>query len=102
MSEQRHRIAVPALLSEDTPESLLYQSSDGALRLRHTEIQRHVLHLKSLLASLVLQHDIAHLRAVAMPDYHAVTRLQHRDQASASFRNILYLFTIGAFLMAFQ
>ena len=61
------------LLGKHISEALLYQITDRALSLRHTEIHGHGLEVENLLASLMLQHHIAHLRTIAMADDKIIT-----------------------------
>ena len=100
--EQRHGVFVPAFLGEDVAQALLDERSDGALRFGDAEVQRHVLHLEGLLAGLVLQHHVAHLRTVAVADDDIVTVFDQRDQVAAGLRNVFDLLLIGASLFAFQ
>ena len=75
---------------------------DGALGLRAAEIHRHGLYAESFFPGFVLQHDIAHLGAVAVPDDDIVSAFQQIVKLGAGLFDIGQLFLISAFLAATQ
>ena len=77
----------------------LDEVGNGALGLCHAEVHRHRLNTGAL-ALLVLQHHVAHLGTVAVPDDDVIVALQQIVQRLASLFHILYLFLISAFLAA--
>ena len=53
-------------------------------------------------AGFVLQHDVAHLRAIAVTDNHIIVAFQKMAQTLTSLFHILNLFLISTFLAAAQ
>ena len=77
---ESHHIALDIFLGKHISEALFNQIADRALGLGNTEIHRHGLKVEDLLASLMLQHHIAHLRTIAMTDDKIITLFNDTDE----------------------
>ena len=101
LSHQRHNVALNVVAGHHVAQSHLNHIGYRALSLSHAEIHRHSFYALGA-ACLVLQHNVAHLRTVAVADNHVIVAFQQVAQTFASLLHIVKLFFICTLLTATQ
>lgn len=89
------------IASHHVAQTHLDEVGNGALRLGDAKVHGHGLDAGEL-AGLVLQHHVAHLRAVAVADNDVIVALEQGAETLTGVLHILNLLAIGAFLAASQ
>ena len=95
-------IAFQAFLGKGLAQTHLNHETNQTLGLSDTEVDRHARHSKLMVTSLMLQHHIAHLRAITVTYHQVVIFFQEGKQGMARLRDVFHLFPVGSLLSASQ
>jgi hypothetical protein len=88
--DRGHRNVAPPLFRKEVRQGLLDHVADEPLALGAADVERH--RRRHVLADLVLQEDVPHLRPVAVRDDDLVlARLDHVRQLLARYMDVLHL-----------